>query len=175
VAEPTDTGVPCPASVPRYLLPGGGSPQFGANQPLFSRPVTSVVVCSYGTTTQALGRHPPVPARLPLHGTLASRLVAGLEKPSAASCAAPTASLGHPLAIIGLAADGSKVATVTATLSADGCAVQVTNGTALRRNWTPPRDLRNLLLALTPRLGGDPVPMPSHTPSGKVHGSPISS
>jgi hypothetical protein len=69
----------------------------------------------------------------------------------AAPC--PKAGLTAPtraFAIIAIAADGTRLRTVTATYSATGCAAQVTNGTAVRYNWTPPGDLVPVFDRLTP-------------------------
>jgi hypothetical protein len=172
--------IACPDSLPRYLLPGGGSPgQFGSDGPLFSRPVRSLIVCGYGTPRQATGQVPTSqPARLELSGTQATRLATSLENAATANSAATCPTAGkldsHELAIIGVAADGAPVGTVTATLPDPACNVQVTNGTAIRYDWTPPSDLQRILVTLVPRLD-PPASLPNHTPSGKVHGSPISS
>lgn len=158
--------VGCPATPPRYVLPGGGSPgQFGANEPLFSRPVTSVVVCSYDVAPAPTGAA-LAPSRVALSGTSARRLAVSLNDAAAAPttpCPRRDLTAGaRDLAIIGLAADGTALRTVTVTRSARACAdSQVTNGTAVRYNWTPPSDLVPLLAPLRP------------TPT--MHGSPISS
>jgi hypothetical protein len=161
-------GVGCPATLPRYVLPGGGSPgQFGADEPLFDRPVTSVIVCSYDVVPAPSGA-PLAPARVALSGASARRLAASLNGAAAAPATlCPKRDLtasARDLAIIGLAADGTPLHTITVTRSASACAdSQVTNGTAVRYNWTPPSDLRPILAALTP------------TAIPKMHGSPISS
>jgi hypothetical protein len=158
--------VGCPATVPRYVLPGGGSPgQFGANEPLFSQPVTSVIVCSYDVAP-APSSATLAPARVALRGAHAQRLVASLND-AATSPATPCprrdlTAAAHDYAIIGLAANGTPLRTITVTRSASACAdSQVTNGTAVRYNWTPPSDLIPILAPLSP------------TP--KMHGSPSSS
>lgn len=170
----------CPATLPRYALPGGGSPgQFGSDGPLFSKPVRSVIVCSYGTMLSGsapASASATVPGRVELTGSQATRLAASLNAAAAAprpSCARTDKSVARELAIIGIAADGSQVGTVTATSAPTGCTDQVTNGTAVRYNWTPPSDLQPILATLTPTPG--PGAIPNHTPSGKVHGSPIQS
>jgi hypothetical protein len=152
-ALPSKAGVSCPATTPRYLLPGGGSPgQFGASGPLFRKPVTSVVVCAYGDAANEQERDNAQPGRLDLADGQARQLAASLE--SAAKTPTPTECSdlrrADQFAIIGLAADGSRVGTVTATLSEPTCGSQVTNGTAVRYGWTPPTDLRAVLLALKP-------------------------
>jgi hypothetical protein len=171
----------CPDSLPRYLLPGGGSPgQFDTKGPLFAKPVSSVIVCSYGTPAMALGPNPvSVPARLVLDGTQAARLVTSLEQADTTKgtklCPTPSTTDERELAIIGVTANGKALDSVTANLSQPACDTVVTNGTALRYHWTPPPDLQSRLLALTPSdstLSGSP---PLVRPSGRNHGSPIQS
>jgi hypothetical protein len=147
--------IDCPTSLPHYLLPGGGSPgQFGADQPLFSKSVSAVVVCAYGTAEKSsLSATSHHPARLELRGDDAKRLAASLENAPLTQAAAepvacePGTTGTYPLAIIGVAANGTKVATVTVSMSS---CVQVTNGTAIRYGWQPPSDLRKVLLELKP-------------------------
>lgn len=145
--------VPCPRAMPQYLLPGGGSPgQFGASGALFSKPVASVVVCAYGDTASKPVGKTVQPGRLDIGDGQAKQLAQSLE--SAPKTPTPTGcSEGqqtHELAIIGLAADGSRVGTVTASLNTSTCGQQVTNGTAIRYGWTPPSALKSVLLALKP-------------------------
>jgi hypothetical protein len=171
-----DAAVRCPATVPRYALPGGGSPgQFGSDGPLFSKPVQSVVVCSY-RAADAPGAQPAstLPARAAVTGAKAARLAASLNAAAAtpgASCPQTDLPAVSDLAIIGLAADGTSAGTVTATYQPAGCSARVTNGTAVRYNWTPPSELVPVLARLSPRS----AVVPTQMPTGKVHGSPISS
>jgi hypothetical protein len=131
------------ASFPQYALPGGGGlSQFGANGPLFSKPVASVVVCSYGTATR--------PRRLVLGGQDAKDLATSLENaptnPLKTVCNPPTV---HDFAVVGVAPNGTRTGVVTAELSDPPCAGRVTNGTAVRYGWAPPPDLLDRLLKLT--------------------------
>lgn len=159
----------CPATLPDYRLPGGGSPgQFGADGPLFSRPVVSVVVCGYGTPSAATTARPH---RLVLTDGAARTLVDSLEKaprtkPSGACPFLRTAD-AQAVAILGIAADGKVVDTVTTTVGDPACSVRVTNGTALRYQWLPPAAVRSALGGLNPSAGR------SHGPV--IHGSPINS
>jgi hypothetical protein len=170
----------CPPTVPSDLVPvGGNQAKSGSSGPLFTKPVQRVVVCSYGTPSQAQGRIPVTAARLELSGDRARRLVASLNNAAKVGTTVPCPSSAttdrHELAIIGIAADGTRAATVTATLTNPACNVQVSNGTAIRYQWAPPPDLQPVLVTLTPRIAGAPETIPNHTPSGKVHGSPLSS
>jgi hypothetical protein len=171
----------CPDSLPRYLLPGGGSAgQFDTAAPLFAKPVSSVVVCSYGTPAMALGSNPvSVPARLVLDGTPAARLVTSLEQADTTRgtkfCPAPSTTVERELAIVGVTAAGKALDSVTANLSQPACDTVVTNGSALRYHWTPPRDLLRQLLALTPSATSQSGSPPLVRPSGRNHGSPVQS
>jgi hypothetical protein len=153
-------GVPCPTSLPRYLLPGGGSPgQFGSDGPLFDRPVATIVVCSYGTPQQAVALTPSSGAgRLVLTGDDATGLAASLENSAKTKLDRPCPAIRgvdqRALAIIGVDAKGARISTVTATLSPTACNTQATNGTAVRYDWQPPSDLVPTLRALTPHRPG---------------------
>ncbi len=152
------SGVACPTTRPQYLLPGGGSPgQFGANQPLFRKAVSTVVVCAYGSALQKASGPHSHPVRLELRDGAATRLAASLEN---AAKAPPTDACGgaggeYEFAIIGVTETEARAGTVTAAIAESGCDPgAVTNGTAVRYGWSPPQDLRARLLALTP--GGQP-------------------
>jgi hypothetical protein len=171
----------CPDSLPRYLLPGGGSPgQFDTARPLFAKPVSSVVVCSYGTPAMALGPTPvSIPGRLVLDGAPAARLVTSLEQADTTRgtkfCPAPSTTVERELAIVGVTAAGKALDSVTANLSQPACDTVVTNGSALRYHWTPPPDLLRQLLALTPSATSQSGSPPLVRPSGRNHGSPVQS
>jgi hypothetical protein len=175
-AAPNFAAVACPASQPHPLLAGGGSPgQFGADGPLFSRTVSAVVVCSYGSPEQAADKVAE-PARLVLTGDRAAELASSLEQASTArtprACPNVVISPRRALAMIGVDSDGRTVGIVTANLVVPACNVQVTNGTAVRYQWTPPSDLQTVLVTLAPGGAAD-LPVPNRTPSGKVYPSPI--
>jgi hypothetical protein len=149
----------CPASLPRYALPGGSTPSSGgAGGRLFSGTVASAVVCSYGTVDAALGTDAPKPTRVVFTGADAATLATSLEN------AARTRPMGmcplirsadeRALAVIGVAADGARLGTVTTTVNRPACAVVVTNGTARRYAWSPPPTLANRLLGAGTPTGG---------------------
>jgi hypothetical protein len=150
--------IACPASLPRYALPGGGSPgQFGADGQLFSRPVQQVIVCGYGASANQAEKSSgtsSAPRQATLSDAQATRLAASLNdaghSPGALCPRTAAATPEGEFAIIGVAADGKVVGTVTVTRSSSACGgAQVTNGTAVRYNWTPPRDLAAILAKLT--------------------------
>lgn len=168
-------GVACPATLPRRLLPGGGSPgQFGADGPLFTDPVTSLVVCSYGSPVRASEQ--VTPGRLVLDGANATELARSLENADTTRSSSPCPTIRYAtarsLAIIGVTARGTAMTPVTTTLSQPACNTVVTNGTAVRYNWSPPANLAPILDSLTPRPVGS-VTVPNISSSGKNIGSPV--
>jgi hypothetical protein len=156
LAEKTVGG--CPAALPNlpnHRLPGGGGTrQFDTSGPLFSKPVSTVVVCAYDMSLRAASRGAQHPARLVLHDGQATRLAASLENARKTRkqelCPNIRSADQRQIAVIGIGADGNRVGTVTTTLSEPACDVLVTNGTAIRYQWTPPKDLGNVLDELTP-------------------------
>lgn len=167
-----ESGVVCPSVFPKQLLPGGGgSGQFGSAGALFSAPVRSIVVCSYGPVLNVAAGVGP--ARAVLTGSAATQLRVSLETaaktpPFAVSC---TEAQTRAYAFIGVGNYGAAQRAVTATVSARPCAVRVTNGTAVRYEWQPPKDLLTALLAIEP--GPRTLPMPHLPSSGVNHGSPV--
>ena len=165
--------VPCPDSPPKLMLPGGGgSGQFGSQGALFSDPVVAVKVCAYASSTPTF-----VPSTI-LTGGSASDLTKSLEQadkslPASMKCPGgpvPTDGGSRSLVIIGVDKDGKQLKPVVATLS---CPTRVTNGTALRYNWTPPASVATLInQGVNAVPGYGPISLP---PSGKVTGSPINS
>lgn len=188
-SEPAASGAAsgCPEALPRHLLPGGAGPgRSGSAAPLFTKPVASIVVCSYGITKQSVHQTPPIPARLVLTGSQAQQLRSSLENaartPPRTACPAILRADQRELAIIGVTAGGTRLTSITTTLNAVPCQVTVTNGTALRYGWSPPPALTEILRSLTPRLrtgsGTTDPRQPSNYPSAPNptrHGSPIHS
>jgi hypothetical protein len=167
--------IACPNSLPRTLLPGGGSPgQFGADGPMFPEPVDSIVVCSYGSPLRAATS--VTPGRLVLTNANARALAASIENAAKSRPTLPCPTLRprdeQSLAIIGVTARGTEMRTITTTLAQPACNTQVTNGTAVRYNWSPPANLHDVLTTLTPRPSGK-VSLPVVSPSGKNIGSPV--
>lgn len=160
-AGPPGAGTPCPSSAPRYALAGGGSPgQFGSGGALFDKQVSALVVCAYSS-----GIASGTPARVVLHGSAAQQVVTSVEhaakQPSTGSCPLYRLAGARQLALIGVAADGTTATAVTAPLGVPSCAARVTNGTAIRYDWSPPA-------VLVTALG-------KAAPGGQEHASPIKS
>jgi hypothetical protein len=163
--------VPCPDSPPRLVVPGGGGTgQFGAKGSLFSGPVTAVKVCAYASSTVGV-----VPSTA-LTGENATDLAKSLDAadkalPASMKCPGGPAPIERAaLVIIGLDTDGNQMKPVVVTLS---CPTRVTNGTALRFNWTPPANITRLInQGIRADPSGGPISLP---PPGKVTGSPIQS
>jgi hypothetical protein len=169
VASPA-AAVPCPDSPPNLALPGsGGTGQFGAHGPLFSGQVQSVKVCAY-----ASGASGAAPSMV-LTGENATDVATSMEDaaktlPTSTKCPGGPAAIDRgSLVIIGVDKDRNPMRPVVVTL---GCPTRMTNGTALRYNWTPPADITNLI---NQRLRSGPVGPISLPPPAKVTGSPIQS
>jgi hypothetical protein len=149
----------CPASFPHTVLPGGGSPgQFGASGTLFTKPVASIVVCTYG------GQSSPVrsvfdgaPAR-----SIASSLEDASKTPFRGMCPDYIKADAPSLAIIGIATDGTALPTVTTSLGRPACATQISNGTVVRYDWTPPASLNSALGSAASGTAGGTSSSPSH-------------
>jgi hypothetical protein len=151
-AKAAAASVPCPGSLPAYTLP-----ITGAGGALFSAPVSTVVVCSYGSTDAARGASPAAPARLVLNGKDATDLADSLEHASTTKptgmCPNYRSADERALAIIGMTADGTRAGLVTTTLNRPACAVVVSNGKSVRYAWNPPVRLVQRLNGLTPGNG----------------------
>lgn len=158
--------VACPAAAPAYLLPGGGGlNSYGASGPMFARAVSGVVVCAYGPARDATSTPARHPARLALSGSPARRLVTSMESASTVASAQPCGrGSTNDFAIIGVGSSGQRLSLVTAGISNYGCAEMITNGTAVRYDWSPPPDLARRMLALAPSgPAGSLRPSPSST------------
>jgi hypothetical protein len=149
----------CAARLPRTLLPGGGSPgQFGASGKLFTKPVASVIVCSYGGASSS-------PARAVLDNAAGQALLTSLENasktPFRGECPDYIKADAPTLAITAIATDGTALPTVTASLARPACATQISNGTVVRYDWSPPASL-TAALASSPTATAGGASSPSH-------------
>lgn len=134
--------VTCPARAPHELAPGGGSPgQFGAPGPLFAKPVQTIVVCVYGPVTTTK------PARIVLDAAGTAEVVHSLESASTkhVEIFCPHIKAQRVLAFVAVTKSGRTLPVVTATVGDPSCDVVVTNGTAVRYDWTVPNDLLDRL------------------------------
>jgi hypothetical protein len=130
--------VPCPAALPQLAPPASGGG--GA---LFAGPVTAVKICAYPQAGGAAvtGRDGK-PVSTVLTGAQAATLAASLNGASKSRTPAPcplyrTAD-GRALVLYAVSPDGSALPPVTATVAQNPCNLPVTNGRAVRYNWTPP-------------------------------------
>jgi hypothetical protein len=142
--------IPCPASQPRLMPPGGGgSGLFGGNGALFGRSVSVVKVCGY-----------PSGRSVVLTGARARAVVTSMESASKSriprQCPDSTTGVSASLAVYAVDASGNPSRVVTVTL---GCRGLLTNGTAVRYAWSPPPLLSSL--ALHERPGVPPPAGPS--------------
>lgn len=166
----------CPTTYPQVLLPGGGSPgQFGSDGAMFAKPVASLFVCGYGAGVTTA---PVTPAVRVYTESSAAALAASIEHaaktPPAERCPAIVLANRNRLVLVAIATDGTRERDVTTTLSVPACGVRVTNGTAIRYSWQPPREFEAQLLALRPSAA--PSSRPSLLPIGPsepLHGSPL--
>ena len=159
--------VACPAATPTLQQKSGAS----TAQPLLSRAVSAFIVCSYGTPEQAAEKA-LTPARVVLTGERAAELSASLAGASTArtprTCPNIATSTPRALALIPIAGDGRVLDTVTTTLVIPACNVLVTNGSAVRYQWSPPANLQGLFESLSPTVNGSALPVPNRpkrTPS----------
>lgn len=118
-------------------------------KPLFSRPVQSVLVCSY-----APGLAGGPAGRFVLAGSAATDLVASLEHASAAPPAGMCNDLARPdehrVAFVGVTASGEALPAVTTTVNLPSCRAFVTNGVSIRYGWAPSVSLAEQLARVTP-------------------------
>lgn len=161
------TALPCPAALPRLAAPASGG---GA---LFPAQVVAVKICAYPESsgppiTDAKGQ----PVTAVLTGNQAAALAASLDaadRTRAELCPQYRSADGKTLVVIGIAAGGAAMPPVTAVVAQNPCNSPVTNGTAVRYNWTPPDLLTGYLgevqAAGTPRAR-------SLSPSSKVIPAP---
>ena len=167
-SERSDAGV-CPSLPLRLMLPGGGGTgQFGGDQPLFDGSVTSMRICGYapaGLTAQVKYSSTTV-----LTAPAANEIAMSLN-------AAPTTREIRPcplrqtreLIIYAKTAAGASLKPVVVDYSS--CAPFATNGTAARYDWVPPKGVAPLLSALM-----TPDPDAPSSPGGKSFepsGSPV--
>ena len=148
----------CPATMPRYPQPAGA-----ASGSLFDRPVTSALVCSYGTTTALSTGKAGTPTGITLTGADATALVDSLEQSKVASgqsrvmCPDYRMADEQAIAIFAFKADGSSAGSVTTVLGRPSCAVVVRSAKGVREGWTPPAQLLPAMAKLHPQ----PVASPS--------------
>ncbi len=164
--------VPCPAVAPGVLRGG-----MAAGAPLFRGPVEAVKVCAY----QQQNRTPIVGTdgrtmNTVLTGAAATQLAASLDgapktRPRT-PCPMYVSAEGKTLVIIGLSMSGQPMPPITAVVAQNPCNQPVTNGTAVRFNWSAPALLNTFIAKLAPAHGGGAVPGP---PTGKTTGSPVHS
>jgi len=144
--EPTTAGRGgCPAALPTLTVPSVGS------GPMFSAPVGSILVCIYPETGGGpLTRADGSTLSVTLTGSPAAQLAAGLNAADTTMRAVPcplyrTAN-GKMLVMIGMRADGTRMAPVEAHVLQNTCNTPVTNAAAVRYNWSPPASLTAFLV-----------------------------
>lgn len=167
--------VRCPPQLPRYPLSGAAVPADAstARRPLFGEPVTSLVLCAYGSAGSV--------DQDVLQGASAQQIVASLEAASttrpAGFCSLIQPVDAYDVAIVGITAAGRPLRPVTAAVNVPACRVRATNGTAVRYGWAPPAGVAGAMLA---RLGASVAAQSTQqslarSPAGHVTGSPARS
>jgi hypothetical protein len=156
--------IACPTAAPSYSFSTRASLRSAASKPMFRTAVSAVVVCGYGSSADSAQGSMVQPTRLTLAGGRAWALARSLDHAAAyrkASCPARPDAGAH-YAVIAVAPSGSPAGpTVSAQL---GCNGLVTNGTAVRFNWSPPPELARRLEALNDQaVAGRMTPSPSPT------------
>ena len=151
---------PCPTTAPRLETPGGGGTgQFGSGGPLFAGVVTQLVVCAYPATAS--------PTSIVLSGAEAATVAAGLDAAaktrSTTLCPYSPTGTGQ-LVLLATTAGGRTLPPAVATLH---CTWTVTNGTAVRYDWTPPTSLTGLVAAAT--AGSPNGAGPPHASGSPLH------
>ena len=146
--------------MPRLEIPGGGGTgQFGSGGPLFAGVVTQLVVCAYPVSAS--------PTSIVLSGAEAASVAAGLN--AAATTSSTTLCLYGPsgtgqLVLLATTAGGRTLPPVVATRH---CTWTVTNGTAVRYDWTPPTSLTGVVAAATAGSGNGVGP--PHASGSPLH------
>jgi hypothetical protein len=170
--------VPCPATAPALKPPGGGaSTQVDADGSLFSAPVAAIKICAYQQQSRVPikdsdGRTMNTVLTRAAATDLAASLDAAPKSRPRTPCPMYLSAEGKILVIIGVSMSGQPMAPVTAVVAQNPCGQAVTNGTAVRYNWTAPNGLARFIARLKPAHGGGAIALP---PSGKVTGSPVRS
>jgi hypothetical protein len=155
--------IPCPTVLPRLTVGNAGS------GPLFSGPVEAIKVCAYSTGDGALLGTGAAPASMIYAGQTADDIVAGIEsaatEPARVPCPQYRLATGRTLVIIGVTPTGTAMTAITVQVDQNPCNVPITNGSAVRYNWQPPKVMTPFLSSLTGSgLSVDP---------GKASGSPL--
>jgi hypothetical protein len=171
------SAVRCPATAPTLRTPAGSpNDQFGAAGPLFSGPVEGIKVCAYEEQSRnpiedSSGRTANTVLTGPAATALATSLESAAKGPPKVMCPMYVTANGKILVIIGVSTSRRPMNPITALAAQNACGRPVTNGTAVRYNWGPPRVLSDFIAQLRTGEGGT-VPV---QPTGKATGSPIRS
>lgn len=136
----------CPSSLPRYPQPAPA-----ASGALFTGPVATALVCTYGNAATPNVK----PSGTVLTGADAAALVDSLEQSKTAKphvmCPDYRTADEQTIAVIGFKADGSPAGTVTTVLGRPSCAVEVSSSKGVRFGWSPPQRVLLKLAQLHPQ------------------------
>lgn len=160
----------CPAMLPRL------DAARATGHALLAGPVESFKVCAYttGDGRPLIAADGSIVAAIYTGGD-ATQLAASLDAAPVADhrpCPLyPRPANTRSVAIIAISAAGSALAPITSELQQNPCNVAITNGTAVRYDWTPPPAMAAFLATLG--LPSSPSAAPGGT--GRASGSPIHS
>jgi hypothetical protein len=149
----------CPTTLPALATPRSGTGR------LFASPPTTMQVCAYPETIPANASNSrPVLQSTSFDRSDATTIANSLEgastAPSLGPCPLFKTSNGRVLVFIATSAD-ETMGPVEATVLQNPCNLSVTNGKAVRYNWTPPPVLSSFLNELQQATAAAPSPSPS--------------
>jgi hypothetical protein len=133
----------CPKALPQLTIPNT------AGTSLFDGAVSSMTICVFPETGGPALESGGHPVSTMFNGTAAAQLAASLDSASKTTqpgaCPLYLTAQGKDLVIIAARPDGTFMAPVVAHVLQNPCNLPVTNGTAVRYNWSPPPSLNPLL------------------------------
>jgi hypothetical protein len=160
-------GSRCPPAADATLRPAAA--KLDADAPLFSRPVSTLLVCSYQLATRA--KSAASPTSVTLHGADARLVTASLEgaakTPPTGRCPDIRSATQRNLVFQAFSPSGASAGEVTVSLAFSPCEVRVTSDNAVRYAWVPSEAVARLLArtALSEQAASRNQPTPSSSPS----------
>lgn len=164
------TASQCPGAIDAARQPV--TAQLDVNAPLFSKPVRTLVVCSYSAyPTATKAKSGAGPASFTLRGAdarlVTDSLEAAAKSPPKGMCPDIRSAAQRNLVFRGFSSTGAPAGEVTVSLAFSPCDVRVTNGHTVRYGWNPPAVVARLLgrAALAEAAASPATPRPSSSPS----------
>jgi hypothetical protein len=133
----------CPKTLPQLTIPNT------AGTSLFDGTVSSMTICVFPETGGPALESGGQPVSTVFNGAAAAQLAASLDSASKTTqpgaCPLFLTAQGKALVIIAAKPDGTFMAPVVAHVLQNPCNLPVTNGMAVRYDWSPPPSLNPLL------------------------------